>query len=244
MGHDIRDGLRGKEGCPRDGNRARLARMGAAAAAEILPPEPTNTPSTVSSRSMTFEQWANMDEDEPGEFVDGKLVEEEMPSILHAIIVSWIIGVLRAWGPARGYPVFGSELKVRVAKARGRKPDVSMYPAGTRFRDAAFSRKPPMLIVEVVSRASRDVKRDRLEKRREYAKFGVQHYWLVDPDARLFEFLTLGPDGRWREETESASEGRVEVAGFDGLTLDLDELWSEAERILEEGEDEFVDDEP
>lgn len=216
-----------------------------AAAAEVLTAEPSSAPAVPTSNRMTFEQWANMDEDEPGEFVDGVLVEDEDSTILHEVVVSRLICELSHWANSRGWLVFGSGLKIRVSDTRGRKADVSMYPQGTRFRNAAFVAKPPMLIVEVVSRASRDVKRDRLEKRREYAKFGVQHYWLVDPDARLFEFLTLGPDGRWREETESASDGRVQVAGFDGLILDLDELWAEADRLLEEGEDEFVDnDEP
>lgn len=216
--------------------------MNAAAAAEVLTAESTNAAPIAASKSMTFEEWANMDEDEPGEFVDGQLVEEEVPSILHEIIVSWLVGVLRAWGRTRDCPVFGSELKVRVARGCGRKPDVSMYAQGTRFRDAAYSRKPPMLIVEVVSRDSKNVKRDRLEKRREYAKFGVQHYWLVDPDARLFEFLTLSSNGRWEEATESASEGRVEVAGFDGLVLDLDDCWRDVDKFLEQGEDEILED--
>jgi Uma2 family endonuclease len=215
--------------------------MNAAAAAEVLTAEPTTSAPTVLKPLMTFEQWANMDEDEPGEFVDGKLVEDEMPSVLHEIIVSWLMGVLRAWGQPRDCQVFGSELKLRVARTRGRKPDVSMYAQGTRFRDAAFLRKPPLLIVEVVSRQSRDVKRDRIEKRKEYAKFGVQHYWLVDPDARIFEFLALGANGRWIDVTDSASEGRVEIASFDGLVLDLDELWRQVDSIIEQGEDDIVD---
>jgi Uma2 family endonuclease len=192
---------------------------------------------------MTFDEWANMDEDEPGEFVDGKLVEEEMPYHVHEIIVSWLMGVMRAWGRPRACPVYGSEHKLRVARTRGRKPDLCMYAQGTRMRNAAFSATPPMLNVEVVSRQSRDVKRDRIEKRHEYAKFGVQHYWLVDPVARVFEFLTLGPNGRWNDAADSASEGRVEIAGFEGLVLNLDELWAEVDGIIEQDEDEIVDDE-
>jgi Uma2 family endonuclease len=210
--------------------------MNAAAAAEVLTAEPIT-----SAPLITFEQWANMDEDEPGEFVDGKVVEDEVPSVLHEIVVSWLFRTLAAWGQPRDCQVFGSELKLRVARTRGRKPDVSMYAEGTRFRDAPYLRKPPMLIVEVVSRQSRDVKRDRLEKRQEYAKFGVQHYWLVDPDARIFDFLTLGSNGRWIDATDSACEGRIEIAGFDGLVLDLDELWRQVDRILEEGADEIIE---
>jgi Uma2 family endonuclease len=215
--------------------------MNAAAAAEILTAEPITSAPAVPKPLMTFEQWANMDEDEPGEFVDGKLVEDEVPSVKHEIVVSWLIGALRGWGQPRDCQVFGSELKLRVARTRGRKPDVSMYAEGTRFRDAAFLRKPPMLIVEVVSRQPRDVKRDRLEKRQEYATFGVQHYWLVDPNARIFEFLTLGSNGRWIDATDSASEGRIEIAGFDGLVLDLDELWRQVDSIIEEDADEIIE---
>ncbi len=215
--------------------------MNAAAAAEVLTAEPTAAAPAVPTAPMTFEAWANMEEDASGEFVDGKLVEEEVPSVLHEIIVRWLIRTLDVWGQPRECPVFGSELKLRVARGRGRKPDVSMYAQGTRFRDAAFARKPPMLIVEVVSRSPRDVKRDRIEKRQEYARFGVQHYWLVDPDARIFEFLTLGSNGRWIDATDSASEGRIEIAGFDGLVLDLDELWRQVDSIIEQGADDIID---
>lgn len=210
-----------------------------AAAAEVLSSDSYRPPP---APLMTFEQWANMDEDEPGEFVDGRIVEDEVPTILHEIVVSWLICTLHDWGAPRECPVFGSGLKIRVACGRGRKPDVSMYAPGTRFRNAAFLCKPPLLIVEVLSRASRDVKRDRLEKKQEYAKFGVQHYWLVDPDARFFEFLTLDPDGHWHERTNSATEGRIEVNGFDGLILDLDDLWREVDSIIEP--DEIVEEEP
>ena len=195
---------------------------------------------------MTFEQWVNMDEDVPGEFVDGRIVEEEVPTVLHEIIVRWLIRTLDVWGAPREYPVFGSELKLHVARGRGRKPDVSMFPEGTRFRDAAFLRKPPILVVEVLSRGARDVKRDRIEKSHDYAKFGVKHYWLVDPDARIFEFLTLGADGRWYQSTDSASEGRIAITGFDDLVVDLDDLWRAVDSMIEpphETKDEIVDDE-
>jgi len=208
-----------------------------AAAAEALTADPI-APGRASPK--TLDAWANMDEDEPGEFVDGNVVEEEVPSYLHESVVSWLVRTLGIWGAPRGCPVFGSEAKLRVMRGRGRKADVCMFASGTRFRGQdAISRKPPMLIVEVVSRSPRDVKRDRLEKRHEYARFGVKHYWLVDPDARVFEFLSLDADGRW-VDAGAASDGKVEVAGFDGLVLDLDQLWAEVDMILEPAEEDEI----
>src|SRR5262245_52157762 len=101
-------------------------------------------------RRMTLEEWADMDEDEPGELVDGQLVEEEAARHLHEVAVSWLIGTLRNWAIPHGGWVFGSEHKLGVASDRGRKPDVSMYLQGARFRaNAGLSRTPPAVVVEV-----------------------------------------------------------------------------------------------
>ncbi|HSO00160.1 MAG TPA: hypothetical protein VLS89_17830, partial [Candidatus Nanopelagicales bacterium] len=61
---------------------------------------------------LTLEAWADLDEDEGGELVDGCLVEEEMPSVLHEAVVIWLIGILAGWAEPRGGWVFGSEFKL------------------------------------------------------------------------------------------------------------------------------------
>jgi Uma2 family endonuclease len=181
---------------------------------------------------MTLEAWANLAEDEPGELVDGLVVGEEVATNLHETAVSWVFGALRVWAKLRGYRVFGSEHKLGISASRGRKPDVCMYPAGTRLRASAeVSRTPPIVVVEVVSPSPRDVHRDRVEKLKEYAQFGVAFYWLLDPRTRLVEILELGADGRYTIAL-SASAGMVAAPGCDGLTLDLDDLWAEVDGLL------------
>jgi Uma2 family endonuclease len=188
---------------------------------------------------MTLEAWADMDEDEPGELVDGYLVEEEVPSFLHESVVSWLIYALRGWAMPRGGWVFGSEAKFGVAKRRGRKPDVSMYLPGARLPvgRAGIARRPPSVLIEVVSPRPRDIRRDRVEKVGDYARFGVRFYWLLDPQTRVLEILELSERGRY-EIALTASEGTHDVPGCEGLTLDLDALWAEMAKLPEE------DDEP
>lgn len=51
----------------------------------------------------------------------------------------------------------------------------------------------PDLVIEVLSPSSAD--RDLRAKRQIYAKFRVPYYWIVDPEARNVQVLTLGPAG-------------------------------------------------
>jgi Uma2 family endonuclease len=177
------------------------------------------------ARTMTLEEWADMDEDDEGELVDGVLVEEEVPTNFHEYIVSWLMYALMSWAKPRGGHVFGSEHKLGLTTRRGRKPDLSMYAPGTKIDwRASLSRVPPMIVVEVISARPRDVRRDRLEKLHDYARFGVRYYWLIDPEARIVEILELGADGRYAIAAQGSAE-RMAVPGCEGLELDLADLW-------------------
>jgi Uma2 family endonuclease len=54
-------------------------------------------------------------------------------------------------------------------------------------------RGAPDLVVEILSPSTEE--KDRVFKRRLYAKYGVKEYWLVDPDSQTIEVLTLGKQG-------------------------------------------------
>src|SRR5690606_16468319 len=119
-----------------------------------------------------------------------------------------------------------SERKLVILEGRGRKRDVVAF-LGDRPRRGPTV-LPPDLVVEVISATSRDQRRDRFEKRADYAAIGVGQYWLVDPVARTVEILALGADGRFREVL-GAVQGAHDVPGCAGLRLDVDALWSEVD---------------
>lgn len=78
----------------------------------------------------------------------------------------------------------------------------------------------PDLMVEVLSVSS--MHRDRIEKKRIYAEFGVREYWLVDADQKVLEAFDL---------TVPVLQATVSGAGvfaptsFPGLEIPLSELW-------------------
>lgn len=180
--------------------------------------------------SMTLQQWGDLDEEVEGELVNGFLEEEEMPSFLHELVVSWLIRVLYDWAQRRGGWVAGSETKIAVGPRRGRKPDVSLYLKGGKpaLLDTLV-RVAPHVVVEVTSPRPRDARRDRIEKLDDYARARIPYYWILDPQLRSLEIYRLAPNGRYAV-ARAASGRRVRVPGCPGLVLDLDALWAEIDR--------------
>jgi len=184
------------------------------------------------SALMSVDEWFALPEDEPGELIDGRLVEEEVPDPAHELIVTWVTSLLRLWLRGRAGFVFGSGAKLKLGEHRGRMPDASAYlPGGSKPPARGPIPVPPDIAIEVVSSTPRDMRRDRIEKMSDYAAFKVRFYWLIDPFARLLEIYELEEGGLYRRAL-GATGGKVEtVPGCPGLVLDLDELWAELDAL-------------
>jgi Uma2 family endonuclease len=188
--------------------------------------------------SLSVAEWAALPEDEPGELIDGHLVEEEVPDLRHEILVAWLVRILGNWlAPRRGF-VFGSEAKLAVSPTRGRKPDVTVYLPGRPPLPARGAVSiPPDIAVEIVSPTPRDGRRDRVEKMADYAAFGVRFYWIIEPEQRTFEIYELGADGRYIHALGAIAGMVEEVAGCEGLELDISAMWAEIDRLEVEDPD-------
>jgi Uma2 family endonuclease len=185
----------------------------------VLPP-----PRALRPESMTIEEWAAWRG--PGELVDGVLVEEEAATPLHDAVVARLLDVLSAWASSHGAQAFGPGHKLLMSAAGGRKPDVCVYVASDRLEeDDATSRRPPSLVVEVLSPGKIDQRRDRVTKAHEYARFGARFRWHVDPVERYIMCTQLTSDGQWLV-IWIAEEGKLVVPELEGLVLDLDALWA------------------
>jgi len=182
--------------------------------------------------TFTLDDWYAMDEDEAGEFVDGRLEQEEEPGFAHELVVTWFGQQFRNWLSGRRGFVAGSDAKFAVGSRRGRKPDVSVYlPGSARPPAQGLIRVPPDVVIEIVSPSPRDARRDRIEKLDEYAAFGVSWYWILDPLVRGLEIYGLESDGKYKRQLGAAGGIVTEVPGCGGLSLNLDELWAELDAL-------------
>lgn len=189
------------------------------------------SPSSREPPRMSIEEWAAMPEDEPGELVNGFLVDEEMADFEHEMVVSFANAALRSWVVPKGGFVAGSEAKLAIRADQGRKPDLSVYlPGGNIPPRRGPLRAPPDIVIEVVSPAPLDARRDRIEKVDDYAAFGVRWYWLIDPSLRVLEVLELGNDRRYVHAL-AAGGGSNTIPGCVDFTLDLDALWADLDRL-------------
>jgi Uma2 family endonuclease len=181
---------------------------------------------------LTLDEWALLDEETPGEFVDGLLAEEEVPSFVHEQLVGILIALFRAW-LGRGALVAGSESKLAISPTRGRKADVAVWFPGSRLPSlrGSVAREPPDVAVEIVTDTPRDAQRDRVAKHDEYAAFGVRYYWLVDPALRSLEVFELRA-GVYARVLGATDGGALAVPGIADAMLNLDDVWAEVDELV------------
>ena len=114
-----------------------------------------------------------------------------MPTWLHQRIVRFLNRALdRHVESHRLGEVLSAPLPVRLRQGKYREPDIlflqeGRHDVGSKYPDGAD------LVVEVVSEGAKDRKRDLVEKREDYARGLVSEYWIVDPDTRSINVLTL-----------------------------------------------------
>ena len=90
--------------------------------------------------------------------------------------------------------------------------------------DTAWFELAPDWVCEVLSPSTGRV--DRALKMPLYARAGIPHLWLVDPDLRTLEVFTLGSDGHWSLLTTLEGEAEVRQPPFEALGFPLDALWA------------------
>ena len=178
------------------------------------------------TQRLTFEQFQERGLDGRYELVDGELEELVPPRPFHSWTGTRISSELDRYFEANEPDAFwGVELDIPTIPFFGRRPDFAYYSRADATRiDLAANRVlgVPTLVVEVVSED--DEERDTVTKREEYARAGIPHYWIVDPQRRTV--LTLVRRGTAYEVAGEFSGDEVLTSAlFPGLALPLARLF-------------------
>ena len=164
-------------------------------------------------------------EDERWEFADGNLIPVSPPSDVHADEMGFLYSILRAYVQIRSRGrVMPDGYAQRIAPGIVRIPDVAFFRESSLGRmTRTHSEGAADFIVEIVSPESRI--RDRRDKLFEYAKAGVEEYWIIDPLGRKAEFYRL-VEGAY-ETVGTDEKGRAHSSVVPGFFVRLSWLWEQ-----------------
>jgi Uma2 family endonuclease len=144
---------------------------------------------------FTYSDYLQLPEDKRYEILDGELYVVPAPNIRHQRsskrIVSFLIRQIEETGRGEILP---APCDVVLSDENVVQPDI-LFVRKERLGiiGEAHIREAPDLVVEILSPATRQ--RDLEIKRKLYARFGVQEYWIVDPDAATVEVLAWSDMG-------------------------------------------------
>jgi Uma2 family endonuclease len=151
----------------------------------------------------------------PGPTTDHQRISRNLGFLLHQHVLDHGLG-----------EILSSPIDVILDRGTVVQPDVLFV---STQRSGMISKRgiegPPDLVVEILSDGTESF--DRGAKRQIYLRYGVTHYWIVDPDARLLaEYVRSGNDYELRATHASPSVCRATL--FPELELDLSRVFPQA----------------
>ena len=156
------------------------------------------------------------------ELVQGELLVSPAPSPTHQRVSLRLARQLQDYFDDRSLgEVFCAPLDVILTKHDVLEPDLLVTADPSHITKRGIE-GPPLLVVEILSPSSRKI--DLGLKSRRYAEFGVQHYWIVDPDEKRIECFRL-EHGSFRALVDARGDATLTHPAWDDLTVDLAKLW-------------------
>ena len=160
------------------------------------------------------------------ELVDGQPIFMSSPGLRHQRVVRRLGRALEDAAP-QGFELLAAPMDWvlwQLPHATVRQPDllVIRYEPGDRPRVT----EPPLLVVEVVSPSSQE--RDLVSKRRDYARAGCEHYWIVEPEAPLVLCLRRRDAEGYDEVARLEAGSHTQLNEPFPITVDLADLVRDA----------------
>lgn len=156
------------------------------------------------------------------QILDGELDVTPAPTTAHQTISKRLQRLLLHYAEGLGLgEVYYAPVDVVLDSSTVVQPDlIYISKEKSRILTDLNVQGPPDLVVEILSESS--ARTDRVVKARLYARFGVDHYWIVDPEARSVEEYVREGDG-YRLVGKRAEKLRPTL--FPGLEIEVKELF-------------------
>ncbi len=183
-------------------------------------------------RLFTVEEFHQMgetgilDEDDRIELIEGRIVSMAPIGMRHALCVANLSELF--------FERLGRRVRVWTQNPLRFGGDTELYPDVVLLRrdSPAPAREIPKIptpgdVILIIEVADSTLRTDRKVKMPMYARWGIQDAWIVDLDKGAVEVYSQ-PDGASYSTVERAARGQsITVPGFDGITIQVDEILAE-----------------
>jgi Uma2 family endonuclease len=178
------------------------------------------------SGPLTYEDYVELPDDgKRYEVLDGELFVSPAPVPRHQRVsrnLHWEL--MRHVRTHRLGEVLYGPIDLILAPTTIAQPDLVFIRTG---RESIVTERAiesaPDLVVEILSPSTS--RKDRTTKASLYARFGIEHYWIVDPDERTFEAYEL-EGGAYRLVSKQDGDAIARSRLFPGLEIRLEDVWA------------------
>ncbi|MDH7565971.1 MAG: Uma2 family endonuclease [Clostridiales bacterium] len=183
---------------------------------------------TPKTEIVSLEEFLEMDKESEDrlEYFDGEVVCLESPSVEHQRILLNIAAEFRNYFRGKSCEVFISPLDVwlknkeKTAKVKV-QPDLIVICDKTGLRENSYY-GTPALIIEIISSSSEN--HDRVKKYITYMKFGINEYWMVNPELKTVEVYVLEED-EYKQAAIYKGDDCAASQTFNELKICLEEIF-------------------
>jgi len=140
------------------------------------------------------QEYLALDTNRRVEFDNGFVEVHDAPTDQHQAIILLLSVVLSGIAQKIGGSVRTAGMRLRLWDQKYREPDIVLLgDRNSQLRQKKYWDGAD-LAIEIVSESLEDRERDLVTKRLEYARSGIEEYWIVDPEQETVTVLNLGED--------------------------------------------------
>ena len=167
-------------------------------------------------------------EDQKADLIDGVIYMASPENTDANELFVWLVGLIADFTDYHDLgKVYGSRVAVRLDRKNAPEPDIVFVHKNHLARvERGGIAGPCDLAVEIVSPDS--VERDYETKRKQYERYGILEYWIIDEELEKVTLYRLGSNKKYREIKPRKGELRSEV--LTGFWLRPEWIWQQPRR--------------
>ncbi len=181
-------------------------------------------PKILEQELFTFEDFCVLvKEGQKADLIDGVIYMASPDSLNSFRLSKWLIALLDDYVLELDLgEIFGIRIAFRLDVRQSPEPDIGfVMKSRLNLAHEGYFDGPPDAAFEIVSPES--IHRDYHKKRRQYEKYGVREYWIIDQLEETMTLLRLNKRGKYQEVR--AKDGNYYSEIIDGFWLDPKWLW-------------------